>query len=152
MSAEDQRRAFCDLAERSIRDQVQANRELIVGSLRQVGTPDFVQQELPNTIERVKNALGLDDEKAAKLEPEYERLWRSHGDDLHAAFSREPFDDEAASRAVRSFWQDEDKMISGRYGPSALDTYRSSQLQGRTAFLTIFASLGGKPFDSVASW
>jgi hypothetical protein len=53
---------------------------------------------------------------------------------------------------VKSFWTEEDKMLQGVLGPTALDNYRSAELQGRTAVLAIFASLGGKPFDEAITW
>jgi hypothetical protein len=59
-----QRRAFCALAEQQVRNAVLQNKELVQAGLAVIGTPQWVENELPYTMDRVKNTLGLNEARS----------------------------------------------------------------------------------------
>lgn len=140
-----QRATRCDVAEQQAREHWVRERANIYASVKDVGTPAWIERETKKTLAAMQRELGV-----APSEREYAALWAKHGPIFRAALANEDW--AVLIEVVRSFWRDEDALVERTLGARVRDERRALELRSRTAIMAILAALADKPFDDAIVW
>jgi len=137
-----------EVAREHLRQHWTDKRDDIIESLQDVGSDEWVQQEVDNKMAAYAERLELDHAEAAQLRDAYEAIWREHASELSARIADEDWD--GLVDQARAIWEQEDASIAELLTSEQLDTYRAGEERSRVTILAIFATLGEVSWEDEA--
>jgi len=149
-SFEQQEAARCGIAMQFARLLLERDRAAFVESLQNVGTEDWVDEEVRARLATVEELFSLDAEDSERLRLGYETLWNGYGRELRRMVEHEDWI--GMVDASKTFWRDEDKLIADLLGPEARAEYRVAALETRSALIATLAAIAGLPWDDKLAW
>ncbi len=149
-SFEQQEAARCGIAMQFARLMLERDRAAFTASLKDVGSEAWQDEEVNARLATLEELFSLDGADSERLRQGYETLWSGYGREIRRLVEHEDW--VGMVDASKTFWRDEDKLISDLLGPEARAEYRVAALDTRSALIATLAAIAGLPWDDKLAW
>jgi len=148
-----QEEVLCTIALDSLRREWEEQREDTIANLRRsLADDDERGAMLDRDVARAQQLFQIADADRAAFEADYRRLWGERVSDFQEALGEEPPDSAAAFEVVKSLFEDEDSLVTERFGDDGRRRLRVAQAERRTAVLALLAVHAGAEWDDAITW